>query len=186
MPTDMNEHWSVTAHRYLKDAGVQQVGYVPDAGLSQLIEHCREDNTIETVMCATEEEAVGLAAGAWLGGQKAAALMQSSGVGNTINAIASLTSSAKFPLFAIVTMRGQWGEGNPWQVPMGQAVAPTLHAVGVKTYAAETSTDVGAKVEAGLRMAFSSDQAIAVLVGQRVVGSKVWVVDDAADGEAAQ
>ncbi|NQW09871.1 MAG: phosphonopyruvate decarboxylase [Alphaproteobacteria bacterium] len=186
MPTDTDEHWSAAAHRHLKTAGVRQVGYVPDAGLSQLIERCREDNAIEAVMCATEEEAVGLAAGAWLGGQKAAVLMQSSGVGNTINAIASLTSSAKFPLFVIVTMRGQWGEGNPWQVPMGQAVAPTLQAVGVKTYAAETAEDVGAKIEAGLRMAFSSEQAIAVLVGQRVIGSKVWVVDAAAAEETGQ
>lgn len=171
----MNEHWSVAAHRHFTAAGVRQVAYVPDAGLTKLIERCREDNAIETVMCATEEEGIGLAAGAWLGGQRAAVLMQSSGVGNTINAIASLTASARFPMFAIVTMRGQWGEGNPWQVPMGQAVAPVLQAVGVKTFQADTSEDAEAMIEAGLRMAYSTDQAVAVLVGQRVIGSKVWV-----------
>ncbi|GHD58209.1 hypothetical protein GCM10017083_40830 [Thalassobaculum fulvum] len=174
----MDDHWSVAAHRHFKAAGVRQVAYVPDGGLTRLIERCREDNAIETVMCATEEEGVGLAAGAWLGGQKAAVLMQSSGVGNTVNAIASLVTSAQFPFFAIVTMRGQWGEGNPWQVPMGQAVAPVLEAIGVKVFHADTAEDVGAMVEAGLRMAYSSDQAVAVLVSQRVIGSKVWVADN--------
>lgn len=170
----MDAHWSEAAHRHFKDAGVVQVGYVPDAGLSKLIDRCREDNEIDTVMCATEEESIGLAAGAWLGGQKAVVLMQSSGVGNTINAIASLISSAKFPMLAIVTMRGEWGEGNPWQVPMGQAVESTLNAVGVKTYRAETDEDADKMIEAGLRMAYSSDQPIAVLIAQRLIGSKVW------------
>lgn len=170
----MEPHWSEAAHRHFKAAGVAQVGYVPDAGLTKLIERCREDNAINTVMCATEEEAIGLAAGAWLGGQKAAVLMQSSGVGNTINAIASLITSAAFPMLAVVTMRGEWGEGNPWQVPMGQAVEPVLRAVGVKTYKAETPEDADAMIEAGLRMAYSSDQPVAVLVAQRVIGSKVW------------
>ena len=156
---------------------------MPDAGLTRLIERCREDNAIETVMCATEEEGIGLAAGAWLGGQKAAVLMQSSGVGNTINAIASLITSAHFPLFSVVTMRVQWGEGNPWQVPMGQAVRPVLEAVGVKVFQADTADDVAPMIEAGLRMAFSTDQAVAVLVSQRVIGSKVWVADKTEGGQ---
>ena len=178
----MSAHWSVPTHRHLKEAGVRQIGYVPDGGLRLLIERCLEDNDLETVMCATEEEAVGLAAGAWLGGEKAAVLMQSSGVGNTINAIASLITSARFPMFALVTMRGQWGEGNPWQVPMGQAVAPVLEAVGVRTFLAETDDAVSETVEAGLRMAYSSDQAVAVLVAQRVIGSKVWTAGKAVNG----
>lgn len=175
----MGDHWSVATHRHMKEAGIRQIGYVPDGGLRLLIERCLADNDLETVMCATEEEAVGLAAGAWLGGEKAVVLMQSSGVGNTVNAIASLIASARFPLFVIVTMRGQWGEGNPWQVPMGQAVAPVLEAVGVKTYLAESEEEVGRMVEAGLRMAYSGDQAVAVLVAQRVIGSKVWTVGKA-------
>jgi len=179
----MDEHWSVAAHRHFTAAGVRQVAYVPDAGLTRLIERCREDNAIETVMCATEEEGIGLSAGAWLGGQKAAVLMQSSGVGNTINAIASLITSAHFPLFTVVTMRGQWGEGNPWQVPMGQAVTPVLEAVGAKVFQADTAEDVAPMIEAGLRMAYSTDQAVAVLVSQRVIGSKIWVADKKEGGQ---
>lgn len=171
----MSDHWSEAVHRHFVDAGVAQVGYVPDAGLTQLIQRCSDDNAIDCVMCATEEESIGLSAGAYLGGQKSVVLMQSSGVGNTINAIASLTSSCKFPMFMMVTMRGEWGEGNPWQVPMGQAVEPVLSAVGVKVLRAETAEDIPAMVEAGLRMAFSSEEPVAVLVSQKIIGSKVWV-----------
>ena len=86
------------------------------------------------------------------------------------------------PFFTIVTMRGQWGEGNPWQVPMGQAVAPVLQAVGVKVFEAQTNEEVGAMIESGLRMAYSTDQAIAVLVSQRVIGSKIWVAGEKEGG----
>jgi hypothetical protein len=68
----------------------------------------------------TEEEGIALAAGAWLGGQRAVLLMQSSGVGNCINML-SLPVNCRMPFLTLVTMRGEWGEFNPWQVPMGTA-----------------------------------------------------------------
>ena len=71
----------------------------------------------------------------------------------------------------------------PWQVPMGQAVRPVLEAVGVKVFQADTADDVAPMIEAGLRMAFSTDQAVAVLVSQRVIGSKVWVADKTEGGQ---
>ena len=178
----MAQEWSEAAYRLFKEHDVKQVSYVPDAGLTSLIKRCAADNDLATVGLTTEEEGVALAAGAWLGGEKSVLLMQSSGVGNTINAIASLITSAHFPLFTIVTMRGQWGEGNPWQVPMGQAVAPVLQAVGVKVFEAQTNEEVGAMIESGLRMAYSTDQAIAVLVSQRVIGSKIWVAGEKEGG----
>ena len=72
---------------------------------------------------ADQEEGIGLLAGAWLGGERGALLMQSSGVGNCINAIASIARACEFPLVLLITMRGEQGEGNPWQVPMGRATA---------------------------------------------------------------
>ena len=89
--------------------------------MKSLINDLIADNDIETVPVTTEEEAIALSAGAWLGGQRAVVMMQSSGVGNTINAIASITMTCRFPLVMIVTMRGDYGEANPWQIPMGQA-----------------------------------------------------------------
>jgi sulfopyruvate decarboxylase TPP-binding subunit len=117
--------WPDRVFAVLQRGGVSQVGYVPDAGHSRLIERCRADPAIADVVLTTEEEGVALAAGAWLGGARAALLMQSSGVGNCVNML-SLTQNCRFPLLMLVTMRGEWGEFNPWQVPMGQATPAVL------------------------------------------------------------
>ena len=170
----MSAPWSEGAHTAFKAHGVRQVGYVPDGGLKTLIGLCEADNDIRTVPATTEEEAVAIAAGAWLGGQKAAVLMQSSGVGNTINMFASLIVTCRFPLFAIVTMRGDFGETNPWQLPMGQSVAPVLESLGVRVFKATSDADAVETINAGLAMAFSADEPVAVLIGQRLIGAKAF------------
>ena len=119
--------WQDQLFDTLKRAGIAQVGYVPDAGHARLIERCRADPGIHDVVLTTEEEGVALAAGAWLGGQRAALLMQSSGVGNCINMM-SLMRTCRFPMLMFITMRGEWEEFNPWQVPMGSMVEPVMTA----------------------------------------------------------
>ena len=163
--------WPREIHRTLKGAGVRIVGYVPDAGHKQLIELCQADRAMRAVVLSTEEEGVGLAAGAWLGGERSALLMQSSGVGNCINQLGTVRE-CRFPLLLIVTMRGQVGEFNPWQVPMGQATPAVLAAMGVVVLDAGTPEAVAPAVDAAARLAFGSYQAVAVLVSQAVVGIK--------------
>ena len=85
---------------------------------------------MRAVPLTTEEEGVALAAGAWLGGQRAALLMQSSGVGNCVDMLA-MTQACRFPLLVLVTMRGECGEENPWQLPMGESAADALKLAGV-------------------------------------------------------
>src|SRR5205085_7343025 len=150
----------------LKAADIRQVGYVPDAGHARLIARCKADNDIRDVVLSTEEEGVALAAGAWLGGQRSALLMQSSGVGNCINML-SLINAGRFPFLTLVTMRGDFGEGNPWQYTMGHAVAPVLQAVGVTCLRAETPDEALAAVRAALTMVFQAGQAVAVLFTQK-------------------
>ena len=116
--------------RALAELGVRQVAYVPDAGHGRLIELCQADPVLRAVVLTTEEEGVALAAGAWLGGERAVLLMQSSGVGNCVNMLA-LPRVCRLPLLALVTMRGEWGELNPWQLPMGQSTAEALKLAGV-------------------------------------------------------
>jgi len=74
--------WPDRLFETLKKGDIRQVGYVPDAGHARLIDRCRADRDIRDVALTTEEEGVALAAGAWLGGERAALLMQSSGLGN--------------------------------------------------------------------------------------------------------
>ena len=110
---------------------VRQVPYVPDAGHSQLIERVLGAPSMRAVPLTTEEEGVALLAGAWAGGQRGVLLMQSSGVGNCVNML-SLTQIFRFPFLTLVTMRGEWGEFNPWQVPMGSSTAGVFELSGIK------------------------------------------------------
>ena len=84
--------------------------------------------------------------GAWLAGDKSAVLMQSSGVGNIINMLATI-KECRFPLLMLVTMRGDEGEFNPWQVPMGQATRAVLEAMGVVVKRIDTAEDAEPVVE---------------------------------------
>src|ERR1700723_2925525 len=114
--------WQARVYAALKAARIAQIGYVPDAGHAHLIDAAHADPAMRTVVLTTEEEGIALAAGAWLGGERAVVLMQSSGVGNCINML-SLPVNCRMPFLTLVTMRGEWGEFNPWQVPMGSATA---------------------------------------------------------------
>src|SRR5262245_28802785 len=144
--------WPDRLFETLKHGGIRQVAYVPDAGHARLIDRCRADLEIRDVALTTEEEGIAMAAGAWLGGDRAALLMQSSGVGNCINAL-TLSSNCGFPLLAIVTMRGEWGEFNPWQIPMGQATPDALRLGGVRTLRLERAEDAFDTVTAAAKLA---------------------------------
>jgi sulfopyruvate decarboxylase alpha subunit len=165
--------WPAAAHRALKALGISQVAYVPDAGLRRLIELCHADPSMRAIPLTTEEEGVGLAAGAWLGGARAVLLMQSSGVGNCPNTLA-LMKSCGLPFLTLVTMRGEWGEFNPWQLPMGQTTAATLDLAGCAVYRAETAEAVAPVVEAAGRLAFDAGAMAAVLIAQKLVGTKTF------------
>ena len=157
----------------LKRGGIRQVGYVPDAGHSRLIERCRGDGEIRDVVLTTEEEGVALAAGAWLGGERAALLMQSSGVGNCINML-SLSRACRFPLLMFITMRGEWEEFNPWQVPMGSIVEPVLKLCEADVYRVQAPDEVAGTAERALQNAFGDERIAAVILSQQLIGKKVW------------
>jgi len=125
------------------------------------------------VPLTAEQEGVALLGGAWLGGEAGALLMQSSGVGNIINML-GMSAECRFPLLMLVTMRGEWGEFNPWQVPMGQATQAALEAVGVIVQRVDDAGSVAETVEAASRMAFQGGRMVAVLIGQRLLGAKNW------------
>ena len=146
---------------------------MPDAGHSRLIARCQADNSITDVVLTTEEEGVGLVAGAALGGQRAALLMQSSGVGNCINMF-SLLRNCGFGCVIFVTMRGEFGEFNPWQVPMGAITEDVLRLAGFLTYRIDEADDVDDIVGAGCDMAFDGNLQVAILLSQRLIGRKQW------------
>ena len=159
--------WPDDVHRALAAAGVRIVGYVPDAGHKRLIELCQADRKMRAVVLTTEEEGIGLVAGAWLGGERSVLLMQSSGVGNLVNVL-GMVQVCRFPLVMIITMRGEQGEFNPWQVPMGRATPQVLEAMGVSVRRASEAKEVAPLVAEALK----GETATAVLVSQSVIGIK--------------
>jgi sulfopyruvate decarboxylase alpha subunit len=163
--------WRDDIFQVLQDHDIKQVYHVPDAGHSKVIEACQKSNSIRTLALTTEEEGIPLAAGAWLGGQRSVLLMQSSGVGNTIN-LMGMTKTLRFPFLTLITMRGDYGEFNSWQYPMGQATPKVLEAMGVLLYSVDKAEDVKATVDAAARSAFNGGQAVAVLLRQKLIGIK--------------
>ena len=171
LPRSGSADWPGAIHGALKAHRVRQVSYVPDAGHRRLIELCQADSSMNAVPLTTEEEGIALAAGAWLGGERAVLLMQSSGVGNCVNAL-TLAANCGFPLLMLVTMRGEWGEFNPWQIPMGQATPDALRLVGARTLRIERAEDAADTVTAAAKLAFDGYAAVALLIAQRLIGAK--------------
>jgi sulfopyruvate decarboxylase alpha subunit len=165
--------WPEDIFSILKRFDVRQVPYVPDAGHSQLIDRVIAEPSMHAVSLTTEEEGVALLAGAWAGGQRGVLLMQSSGVGNCINMF-SLTQIFRLPFLTLVTMRGEWGEFNPWQVPMGSSTQAVFELSGIKVLRANHPDEVREVVEAGAGQAYNACTPTAVLLSQRLIGAKVF------------
>lgn len=174
--------WPAEVFQLLKDNNIRQVAMVPDAGHAQLINMCKADNGMVLVPLTTEEEGVAQLAGAWLGGDKGVLLMQSSGVGNCINML-SLSISCSFPLLMLVTMRGDFGEYNPAQIPMGNSTQAVLEATGVICKRADSKDSVTETVSSAMRLAFNTYRPVAVLIGQGVLGAKDFRKLTAAGGK---
>lgn len=171
MTTIDTADWHQDIHDVFGVLGVTMVAHVPDAGHTRLIEKCQASNDIDVVTLSTEEEGVGLLCGAWAGGRKGVLLMQSSGVGNCVNALA-LANICRIPFLTIVSMRGEWGEFIPWQVPMGLATPKVLEAMDVRAFRADVRHEVGSTVEAAANFAFNTRRSAAVLLSQKMIGAK--------------
>ncbi|TCT07493.1 thiamine pyrophosphate-binding protein [Aquabacter spiritensis] len=165
--------WPGEIYDTLKSVGVRQVAFVPDAGHTQLISSCHADPDMKAVSLTTEEEGIAMLSGAWLGGDRGVLLMQSSGVGNCINML-SIVTHCRIPLLMLVTMRGEWGEFNPWQLHMGQSTPKVLEAAGVFVQRADAADEVAQVTYAAAQLAFSSNTPVAVLLSQRLLGFKDW------------
>ena len=169
--TDPGTSWPDEIFAILQRFEVRQVPYVPDAGHSQLIQRVNASATMRGIPLTTEEEGVALLLGAFAGGQRGVLLMQSSGVGNCINML-SLSQIFRFPFLTLVTMRGEWGEFNPWQVPMGSTTQAVLELAGVRVLRASQPQEVREVMEAAAGQAYNACTPTAVLLSQRLIGAK--------------
>jgi sulfopyruvate decarboxylase TPP-binding subunit len=161
--------WPDRIHAVFKKHAIKHVGYVADNGIARLIDLCENDPEITEVALASEAEGAGLVLGAVLGGERAALLMQSSGVGNCVNTFSILKNCAA-PCVLVVSMRGESDDFNSWQVPMGSITEPVLTLCGFHCIRVENEADVGPATEAACEMAFGGvNPQVAILLAQRMV-----------------
>jgi len=170
---DTENGWQQALYDHLRSMDVTLFAYVPDAGHKVLIDRSLADPGAISVPLTTEAEGVPMMAGHHLGGGRGVLLMQSSGVGNCVNQF-SLIRIGRFPFVTIVSMRGEFGEQNAWQMPMGQGVRPVMEAMGMHCLAAERADEVIPTATAAINMAYRSNAGVGMLLGQRLLGAKAF------------
>ena len=161
--------WAVGVCAGLYAAGSRDVVYVPDNPLSHVLAELGEQyGDVRLVLATREEEAFGIAAGLYLGGRRPTVMLQSSGLGNSLNAITSLVLPYQIPMLVVVSMRGDAGEWNAAQVPMGRALPAILDAMAVPYVIPARSQDVGDLVRLAAVTAFSTRTLRACLLPRRI------------------
>jgi sulfopyruvate decarboxylase TPP-binding subunit len=165
------DSWSRELFEIFLRRGIRYFGYVPDAGNRELMAHVQAHRDCRAVLLTTEEEGVAMCAGVDLVGQRAALVLQSSGVGNCGNLL-SLARGARSPILMVVTMRGEYGEMNPWQYPAGQTVVAMLDAMGIISFRVGERDELEKATEAAIAGAFFSGQGAALILSQQFLGAK--------------
>ena len=165
-------HWSDAIVVGLRQHEVWTVPYVPDAAGWQVVSKLEADAAFTTVPATREEEAVGIASGVYAAGKRAAVFMQSSGFGNTVNALAQLCIVNRIAVPLFIGMRGGLGEFNAAQIQPAQAVPPILDALGIPHYAPQREEDVPGVVDGALQLCYAGRAPVAVLLYSSLVGAK--------------
>jgi sulfopyruvate decarboxylase subunit alpha len=161
--------WASGVCEGLHAAGSRHVVYVPDNPLSHVLRILRQSYPdVMTTLATREEEAFGIAAGLYLGGLRPTVMLQSSGLGNSLNAITSLLLPYKIPMLVLISMRGDVGEWNGAQVPMGRAVGPICDAIGVPHVTVETPEAAAETVRLAGQTAFGTRLPGACLLPRRI------------------
>lgn len=161
--------WALGVCDGLHAAGSRHVIYVPDNPLSHVVKRLGEAfPDVRTTLATREEEAFGIAAGIYLGGARPTVMLQSSGLGNSLNALTSLVLPYQIPMLIVISMRGDAGEWNEAQVPMGRAVRPICDAIRVPHVTVETPEVAAETVRLAGQMAFAARMPCACLLPRRV------------------
>ena len=161
--------WALSVCAGAHAAGSRHVVYVPDNPLSHVLRALRDDfPAVRTILATREEEAFGIAAGLYLGGARPTVMLQSSGLGNSVNALTSLLVPYRIPMLIVISMRGDDGEWNAAQVPMGRAVRPIFDAIGIPHVTAEMPETTAETVRRAAVTAFSARLPAACLLPRRL------------------
>ncbi len=165
--------WARAVVGALKASGVRHVAHVPDTPLGHLLRLMEADPTFDVTAATREEEAVGIAVGIALGGGRPAVLMQTSGLGNALNALASVAVPYQVPLLLLISQRGEAGEWNVAQVPGGRMLRPSLEALGIQHFTVTAEPEVDRTVRAAAGLAFETRFPAALILSKALTGWSV-------------
>jgi sulfopyruvate decarboxylase alpha subunit len=164
--------WTHCIIEQLKNYNIRFLSYVPDSIIEQILKLARHDPFFDILPLAREEEGVGVVTGQYVGGERGALLLPTSGVGNAINALASLAIPYQIPLPMFIGCRGELGEFNPSQVPMGQALRPILDALRIPRFELTHPEEVHVIVDGALKLAYALESPVALLMSTQLAGWK--------------
>ena len=165
--------WTEIIIDSLKLSDTSLIAYVPDISIDRVTSKIDEDPYFHLVSCTREEEAVGIAVGAYATGRNSAVFMQSSGFGNSINAIASLCIPARTPIPIFMNMRGGPGEFNIAQVPMGRATRPILDQLGLVHFTLDDEYNMDKIVNGAIKLCHANRHPVAICMTQLLHGGKL-------------
>src|SRR5437867_4696142 len=154
--------WSKHMADVVRRNGIRLFATVPDYIVSQVLEHLDADRECTVVTACREEEGLGILSGAFLAGQRGALLMQNSGLGNCINALGSLNVASQIPIVLVISHRGDLGEFNAAQVPMGQATAPILDALGIRSIRPSSIAELEAQGDGLIKLGYTRSLPVAI------------------------
>ena len=166
-------NWAETIVESLKLSETSLIAYVPDISIHRVTSIIDEDPYFHLVSATREEEAIGIAAGAYATGRNSAVFMQSSGFGNSINAIASLCIPARIPIPIFMNMRGGPGEFNIAQVPMGRSTRPILDQLGLVHFTLDDEYNMDKIVNGAIKLCHANRQPVAICLTQLLHGGKL-------------
>jgi sulfopyruvate decarboxylase alpha subunit len=160
-------HWHDAVVKAFDEQNVEVVAYLPDSVLGPLIKRL-ETESFDTVRVSREESAIGVLAGAWLGGRRGALVCQTSGLANTFNAMGSFTEPWGIPFVGLVTHRGGLGEHNLAQIPAGYNMPGLLDALGVRNQQLDPALDVMTQISRATESAFATEDAFILLMDPKL------------------
>lgn len=162
--------WEQRLADRLIEAGVGAVATVPDGAVAPVYS-CLAPRVL-AIRITREEEGVAALAGAYLGGSLGALLMQNTGFGNCINALASYVIPSGIPMILVINLRGDTGEFSPAQVPLGTATAPILASLGIPTFSLDDDAAVERHVPGSGKLAIAAQRPVALLLRRSLHGGK--------------
>ena len=164
--------WTDIVFDGLKENNLEVVCHVPDIVLASLIARVEADPFFTVVPLTREEEGVGVLTGAYLGGRRGLLMMQVSGLGNSINGLASLAIPYQIPFLMLISQRGELGEFNPAQIAMGQAARPMLDALGIQHFTLRRTDEMSSLMDGAIKTTYTAQRPVALFLSTEMVGWK--------------